>query len=172
MARAVLRVDNGLAHPGGVGATREVGVSTRSEDIDMPTSSRPLGVYTKASFILGIAAALWLAWYCAASAAMANPPEAPRKQQHRTLMQPAGLESGKSINPGFDSVRARLERLSEREMKLFYSRCSQEGLSRRLDGGEAMACSIGYDVLLKKHFAGDFERLLHWSRSQRAAETR
>jgi hypothetical protein len=159
-------------HTRAVHATREVGVPTWSEDTDMPTSSRPLGVYTKASFILGIAAALWLAWYCAVSAAVGNSREAPSARQYRTLMQPVGLESGKSINPGLDSVRARLERLSERDMKLFYSRCSQEGLSRRLDGGEAIACSIGYDVLLKKHFAGDFERLLHWSRSQRAAETR
>jgi hypothetical protein len=160
------------SHTRAVHATREVGVPTWSEDTDMPTSSRPLGVYTKASFILVIAAALWLAWYCAASAAMENSREGARGHQNPIFMQPVGLESGKSISPGFDSVRARLERLSEREMKLFYSRCSQEGLSRRLDGGEAMACSIGYDVLLKNHFAGDFERLLHWSRSQRAAETR
>jgi hypothetical protein len=35
-----------------------------------------------------------------------------------------------------------------------------------------MACSVGYDVLLKKHFGGDFEQLLAWSRSVQAAEMR
>jgi hypothetical protein len=139
----------------------------------MPLRAKQGGVYIKASFILGIAAAVWLAWYYTASAAAGHSSDAPRSgAQHRALMQSMEREGGRSTVAGLDPVRTRLERLSEREMKSFYSRCSEEGSSRRLDGGEAMACSIGYDVLLKKHFSGDFERLLDWSRSRRAAETR
>ena len=51
-------------------------------------------------------------------------------------------------------------------MKEVYARCSQAVIERRLDGGEAMTCSIGYDVLLKKHFAGNFDLLLAWSRAR------
>jgi hypothetical protein len=79
-------------------------------------------------------------------------------------MQRATMEGDATLAHAGDPTRARLEQLSEREMKRFYTRCPQDGKAHRLDGGEAMACSIGYDVLLKKHFAGDFERLLRWSR--------
>jgi hypothetical protein len=64
------------------------------------------------------------------------------------------------------SLRARLEALPETDVKAFYTRCSDASIGGRLDGGEAMACSIGYDVLLQKHFNGDFEGLLSWSRRQ------
>ena len=59
-----------------------------------------------------------------------------------------------------------MERLSEREIKALYMRCSLEAAERRLDGGEAMICSVGYDVLLRKHFSGNFDSLLTWSRAQ------
>ncbi|MGH8637485.1 MAG: hypothetical protein ACREUX_14865 [Burkholderiales bacterium] len=137
----------------------------------MPTSCKQWGVCSKASFILAIAAAIWLVWYCAAIAASGSSADAPRVQQDRALVERTGLEGSEALVAARDPVRARFEQLSEREMKLFYTRCSREGISRRLDGGEAMACSIGYDVLLRKHFAGDFERLLAWSRSRRAAES-
>jgi hypothetical protein len=64
------------------------------------------------------------------------------------------------------SLRARLEAMPETDVKAFYARCSDASSERRLDGGEAMACSIGYEVLLQKHFNGDFEGLLSWSRRQ------
>jgi len=59
--------------------------------------------------------------------------------------------------------------LWEHELKAFYVRCSEQSIERRLDGGEAMACSIAYEVLLRKYFGGDFEVLLAWSRAQAAA---
>jgi hypothetical protein len=65
-----------------------------------------------------------------------------------------------------DSVRAGIEALSEREAKQFYLDCSRAALGGRLSNGETAACSIGYDVLLKRHFGGDFHALLAWSRSQ------
>jgi hypothetical protein len=67
---------------------------------------------------------------------------------------------------GTDFVRAALDRLSEHELKAFYAGCSHQSIERRLDGAEAMACSIAYDVLLKKYFGGDFSILLIWSRAQ------
>ena len=68
-----------------------------------------------------------------------------------------------------DPVRESMERLPAAELQAFYFSCSQEGVERRLDGAGAMACSIGYDVLLNKHFSGDFERFIAWSRTQRQA---
>jgi hypothetical protein len=65
-----------------------------------------------------------------------------------------------------DPIRSAMERLSEGEIKSFYVRCSQEAVERRLDGAEATMCSVGYDVLLKKHFSGNFDLLLAWSRAQ------
>jgi hypothetical protein len=68
-----------------------------------------------------------------------------------------------------DPIRDALERLSEYKLKAFYVRCSGQSIERRLDGGEAMICSIAYEVLLRKYFGGDFEVLLAWSRAQAAA---
>lgn len=66
-----------------------------------------------------------------------------------------------------DSIRRTFERLTEGEIKEFYIRCSSAALARPLDGSEAAACSIGYDVLLKRHFDGDFHALWAWSRRHR-----
>jgi len=82
---------------------------------------------------------------------------------------PSGIEGP---IPAGDSSREGLDRLAEEELKAFYVRCSGQSIERRLDGGEAMACSIGYDVLLKKYFGGDFERLLAWSRAAGTASPR
>jgi hypothetical protein len=136
----------------------------------MPASAKPWSASNrnacgKAAIILGIATVLWLAWYCAASAAAGGPGESAAFQQGSRHGQRTGMERDTTLARAVDSTRARLEQLSEREMKTFYARCSQHGMVGRLDGGEAMACSIGYDILLEKHFAGDFERLLRWSRS-------
>jgi hypothetical protein len=117
-----------------------------------------------AALILCLAMALWLAAYWAAGTVFdAADTEA---LPGRTLPIPyTALEVPVRSSSEQDPLRGRLERLSEHEMKMLYARCSQESIERRLDGGEAMACSIGYDILLKKHFAGDFERFLLWSRS-------
>jgi hypothetical protein len=65
-----------------------------------------------------------------------------------------------------DALRVRLEQLSETEVKQFYLGCSGAAMSGRLGGGETAACSVVYDVLLKRHFDGDFGALLAWSRGQ------
>lgn len=81
-------------------------------------------------------------------------------------LRPAGIAPAIGAGAGSDAMRAWLESLPEPAVKEFYARCSQESVERRLDGGEAMVCSIGYDVLLRKHFAGDFARLHAWSRGE------
>lgn len=70
--------------------------------------------------------------------------------------------------PG-DPLRARIESLSEHEAKQFYLGCSRAAMRGRLDSGQTAVCSVGYDVLLKRHFGGEFEALLTWSRQQRHA---
>jgi hypothetical protein len=135
----------------------------------MPASAKPSSASSrtacsKAATILVIATALWLAWYCAASVA-AGAGHWAAIQPGGAFVERTGVARDATLALALDPMRTRLERLSEREMKAFYVRCSQDGMAGRLDGGEAMACSIGYDVLLKKHFAGDFERLLKWSRN-------
>jgi hypothetical protein len=127
-----------------------------------PWSTSDRSACSKAAIILGIATVL--AWDCAASAAGVDPGHSAAAQQGRGVGGHTGMEGGTKLARAVDPTRARLEQLSELEMKTFYARCSQEGVARRLDGGEAMACSIGYDVLLRKYFDGDFERLLAWSR--------
>ncbi len=64
-----------------------------------------------------------------------------------------------------DPLRARIDSLSGSQVKQFYLRCSNAALLGRLDGNEAAVCSIGYDVLLERHFGGDFHALLAWSRA-------
>ena len=81
-------------------------------------------------------------------------------------LTPAWAADGVLAAPGSGAMRTRLEAMSEKEVKDFYTRCSEESIAQRLDGGEAMACSIGYEVLLQKHFGGDFGRLLVWSRGR------
>jgi len=65
-----------------------------------------------------------------------------------------------------DAARDRLMQLPADTVKQIYVQCSQQSLTRRLGDGEAALCSIVYDVLLTRHFGGDFHALLAWSRQQ------
>jgi hypothetical protein len=139
--------------------------TTYSEGLAMSLHSRKWGIYRAASVILGAAIVLWLVSFRVATAifepiAQATP-VAPA-QAHAGQMR---LQVRAGSRSAMDAMRVRLEQLSEHELKLFYARCSQEGVDRRLDGGEAIACSMAYEVLLKTHFAGDFHNLLSWSRT-------
>lgn len=77
-----------------------------------------------------------------------------------------GLATAVEVAASTDSLHTRLERLSEAEVKQFYLGCSGAAMRGRLGGGETAACSVGYEVLLRRHFGGDFHALLAWSRSQ------
>jgi hypothetical protein len=66
-----------------------------------------------------------------------------------------------------DPARRHFERLSESEIKRYYRACADEAVERRVGGSDTKACSVAYDVLLTRHFGGDFMALLAWSRAQR-----
>jgi hypothetical protein len=61
---------------------------------------------------------------------------------------------------------AAIRRLSEQELKAFYLQCSQAAMQKTLGPSAIALCSIGYEVLLKGTFGGDFFALLAWSRKQ------
>ncbi len=63
-----------------------------------------------------------------------------------------------------DPVRVYFEQRSELEIKRIYRSCARESLARSLGTCEVEVCSTAYDVLLNKHFNGDFAALLRWSR--------
>lgn len=52
-------------------------------------------------------------------------------------------------------------------LKTFFLHCSREAGERVLALGEAAVCSVGYEVLLKREFGGDFDALLAWWRVRR-----
>jgi hypothetical protein len=66
-----------------------------------------------------------------------------------------------------DRPRRAFERLNEREIKRYYHACTDEAVNRRIGSSEIAVCSVAYDVLLTRHFGGDFIALLAWSRAQR-----
>jgi len=69
--------------------------------------------------------------------------------------------------PASGGLHARFERMAERDLKLFYLRCSRDSSQRRLDFGEAAGCSAGSEVLKQRSFGGDFDALLAWWRIHR-----
>jgi len=60
------------------------------------------------------------------------------------------------------SIRARIERLPASDIKRVYLRCEQVATEARLTVDDAAACSVVYDVLLKHHFAGNYDALHAW----------
>jgi hypothetical protein len=79
--------------------------------------------------------------------------------------QRAGSPTVDSAAPR-DPLRGRIERLSVNEVKQFYLGCSGSAMRGLLDSAETALCSIGYDVLLNRHFGGDFHAFLAWSKNQ------
>lgn len=65
-----------------------------------------------------------------------------------------------------DPARDRLDRLTADAVKTLYLACSDAAAERRIGGGEVAYCSTVYDVLLNRHFGGNFDTLLAWSRQQ------
>lgn len=69
-----------------------------------------------------------------------------------------------------DTAREHLNALPLHAVGQLYVECSHEAIARSLGSGEAELCSVVYDVLLTRHFGGDFDALLAWSRLQHGAE--
>lgn len=62
---------------------------------------------------------------------------------------------------------ARYEQLPSHCLKAIFLRCSAQANQQLMDFDSAASCSIGYEALLKRDFAGDFQALMAWWRSQR-----
>jgi len=61
---------------------------------------------------------------------------------------------------------AALHELPEEALKAHYLNCSRAALKGSLGSHEIMLCSLGYEILLKRAFNGDFLALLAWSKVQ------
>jgi hypothetical protein len=62
-----------------------------------------------------------------------------------------------------DEIVARMQRFSDADLKRFYLHCSRAA-TRSLSSGDIAVCSVGYELLLRRTFGGDFDALLAWSR--------
>jgi hypothetical protein len=63
-----------------------------------------------------------------------------------------------------------LRQLADPELKALYRECSAAALQGSLGAKGIALCSVGYEILLRRIFSGDFFALLAWSRSEAAAE--
>jgi hypothetical protein len=70
------------------------------------------------------------------------------------------------------STIAALETLPDACLKTLTMRCSDSAARDFMDLGNAAMCSMGYEALLRKSFAGDFHAFLEWWRSERAEAAR
>ena len=55
-------------------------------------------------------------------------------------------------------------------LRAVFMRCSAQAGNELLDLGSAVACSDGYEALLKREFNGDFQALLAWWRQTKPAD--
>lgn len=60
-----------------------------------------------------------------------------------------------------------IERLSERQHKVLALRCAHESGKRAFAQGEAAFCSLAWELLRQRSFAGDSDALLAWWRAHR-----
>lgn len=117
-----------------------------------------------------LASALVSVAFCIGSAAAAGPETALRSRANQEPAVAGRALAAAEPTRSIDAVRARIEGFSEPEAKRFYLGCSGAAIRQHLDRAGVAACSIGYDVLLRHHFGGDFDALLAWSRRQRHDE--
>jgi hypothetical protein len=61
-------------------------------------------------------------------------------------------------------VVAQLQAMPEGDLKETYLHCWRESTHRVMGYGEIALCSIVYETVLRRIFAGDFDALLAWSR--------
>lgn len=60
--------------------------------------------------------------------------------------------------------------LTADQLKSAYLDCDRRATTAFLDAGDAANCSLVYEELKQRVFAGDFDRLLAWWQSQRGAD--
>lgn len=89
------------------------------------------------------------------------------------VLTTSGIQA-QELGPALDHesrLVAALRELPEYDLKAFYLRCSRVAVQRSLGSNEIALCSLGYEVLLKRTFGGDFFALLAWSRGQSMQDT-
>jgi hypothetical protein len=103
------------------------------------------------------AALIAVAWALGGASASAQEPQGPPSLFQ--AREPAALDYE---NP----LVAALHELPEQDLKAFYLECNRAATQTSLGSGDIALCSIGYEILLKSTFGGDFSALLAWSRNQ------
>ena len=104
--------------------------------------------------LLGMIAGATLATVCFVSQGQAN-------EWAPMPSQPIPLQSLKA-----DS--ARIEAMPLCELRAYYLDCERRGIAHRLSVSDVPACSLAYEVLKHKAFAGDWVRLHAWARQSLA----
>jgi hypothetical protein len=66
---------------------------------------------------------------------------------------------------------AALRELPEKNLKALYLQCARASTQGSIGSNDIALCSIGYEILLKRTFGGDFFALLAWWRSQPKEDT-
>lgn len=85
----------------------------------------------------------------------------------------AGVAAAQDLAPAIRAVEASerlhalLSAMPEGQLKQVNLNCARESGKRRLSSEEALPCSIAFDVLLKRGFDGDIDRLVAWWRVHR-----
>lgn len=116
-----------------------------------------------------VGAALGLIWTAASAQPSAQPNAPAPPMLEREFWRGDYAATTRLLDAGaaaVEGLRGRLEALTASQIQVVYLNCSNQAMKRRLDGGEAAMCSLAYDVLLKRHFGGNFDALLAWSRQQ------
>lgn len=107
-----------------------------------------------------------LAWWLAARAAQhGTPASAPSARAPGALAEGLALATTRSVG----GAPLRLQDATPAQLKTAYLECNRLAETTLLDFGTAASCSMVYEALKLRVFGGDFQRLLAWSREQRAA---
>jgi len=112
-------------------------------------------------------------WLLASAAAVSMLPA----QAQAPSSGPAGDPACVAPEHGDHPMLGRQERitlyegLGEQCLKRLLVQCNAAASQAMLEPGQAFACSIGYEALLKRGFNGDFQAMLAWWRTRPSPDT-
>ncbi len=111
---------------------------------------------------------LWALALLACVSARSESPPAPAPWAGSPLGGECQVE-GSGVHPLLDrhGMLSRYEQLPPHCLKAIFLRCSAQANQQMMDFGSAAACSVAYEALLRRDFAGDFQALMAWWRTQR-----
>jgi len=113
-----------------------------------------------------------LAWWQALRTGQPGAPAAAPSTRRPGTPAAAGrpAASAASSTP-VNATSMRLQDATPAQLKAAYLQCNRLAETTLLDFGTAATCSMVYEALKERVFGGDFQRLLRWSREQRAGAT-